>query len=252
MKNLKLYNKRLLALSLVLTTTLSGCVKSNCSIKETHVHKYMNDYGFTTYFNEEEAFHDSFFKTNEYITVNKEELELIEWLDKKDLISVSDGNNKDLLKEILEKINQCDYIEYQYTKRRINNFYYAGGFIPGTKKVKRWSKDQNIENKTGKTREVKYALSLHTLIKNTGEDRIWGKYTIGNVDVDDIDDIDEDYYIAGRFNQYIDRVNPDVIFEELIEKKVGNSKNYIITDELDIPELLEYNKSENKNKELVK
>jgi hypothetical protein len=100
MKNLKinlnnmklLSGKKLKLCSLMLAGLLTACSQeADCDINEYHAHKYYNADGYVKYLNKEYLNYDGYTRDEEFIYLNEEDKYLNDFIENKNLISLSDN-----------------------------------------------------------------------------------------------------------------------------------------------------------------
>ncbi len=106
--------KRVLATGLIianLITFAGGAKTMPCDIEDDHAHLYVNPNNqIERYIESEKSYVDGMDRTEEYIFINEEQSELLEFMNKKDLFRI-DENSQAI--QNIENQNQ-DYKEYRY------------------------------------------------------------------------------------------------------------------------------------------
>jgi len=208
---------------------LSGCAKkADCSVEGNHAHLYTSDEGYSTYYNKEYLTYDGYERQEEYIPLTEEEVDLYKFLDKKDLISLSDN-----LEVILAQQEQNqDYVEYRYSyKKRVTRM---GGKVPVRRTVTRysWTSDPNHSDLTGETRVCHYVYQACNVYKDEH-----GKYVvIPSEYVDDINDLVGEYtYVRKIYYKVINLENNlEVDYED------GQEESYDAVKQSNVADTVEY------------
>lgn len=201
-------------LSLSAITLFSGCQKTaDCDISDSHAHYYVNDDNFGRYIMSEKVSVSGLNRTEEYISVNKEDKELLEFLNKNGLFKISD--NKEAIQNATLEHN--DFTEYRY-----QYYYYINTVVPqkvgnhtyyNTIKTlfigHSWSKDPNHSGLTGEVRECRYGYYGYKIVKNDN-----GKYeAVKSGYVDRIEDLPDGYdYIKADFYDIVNAKNKNEKF----------------------------------------
>lgn len=221
LKEKKKINVRNLVVAGVLISSLalfSGCAKNiDCNIDQLHAHNYVSSEKFDKYMVSEREYKKSWDRTDEYIIIDGETKELIDFENKEGLYRIS--HNKDEIKEIISE--HCDYKEYRYKytymqaiphTRKIGNstsVYFT--YIPQTGHS--WTVDPNHSRLTGEERVVHYVYYGYKVVKDEK-----GKYIVIKSEmVDDINDLPEDFvYIKNKFYKkvYLDNKELEVDYED--------------------------------------
>lgn len=214
-KNLK-FNKRLAALALLVSLGVTGCAKkSNCDVKEYHLHRYEKE-GVVRYIDSEKLTFEGYNWTDVIEYTDKEDKKLHEFETKKDLLRIED--NVDYIKEQQEKHE--DYIEYRYAytyllpiphiistgKSTITFFTY----IPTTHYS--WTADPNHPRLTGEERLCHYVYNGYKIEKDEH-----GKYVlIPSEDVEDVLTVKDEFpYMKEKFYKVVQLPsNQEVDYED--------------------------------------
>ncbi|MDD3341006.1 MAG: hypothetical protein PHN72_02235 [Bacilli bacterium] len=190
-KKYKLY-KKVLILSLVGIMQLnSGCSKKmDCDIKEDHAHLYENENHFYTYLNGENATRSGYKWTPNSISIDEATKKKLDFLEDNNLVPIA--MNQRIIDSIVH--DNTDFIEYEYVYEVDEIAYYlspSGGIayssvsvktsidssgrpltetvinMPVYKKSPRkdFIKDENIDGKTGVTRDVSYEYYAYKIEK---------------------------------------------------------------------------------------
>lgn len=218
----------------------SGCAKTvPCDITGTHAHYYVNDDYMGRYILSEKSTVSGLNRSNNYIAVNEDDVELLKFINKKDLFRIDE--NKNAIEEITAK--QTDYKEYRYKYFYLMAMpitHYNGkttsvrfNYIPMTGYS--WTTDSDKSRLTGEERICHYVYYGYKIAKNDK-----GKYQLEKSEpVDDIKDLPEGYdYIKEKFYDVVNLKNKD----EILDYEDGpEEEKQIITEE-------EYNQSGEKSK----
>ena len=175
MKNVKIYQKTIskimaCALSIVLSASLTGCAKKmQCNIKEPHAQKYVDDKGFVAYYQSEYEFVNNYKWTDDFRYLNNDFKEKQDFLEKNNLLLIAD--NVSPIKSVVEVSN--DYIEYEYGYTMTFFLPISSGkttiFMPIISTRIGYSKDSNVERKTGKVRDAHYVYYGYRIAKENGK-----------------------------------------------------------------------------------
>lgn len=218
-----------LVLAGTMLTGLTGCgKKAECDIKEDHAHLYINEDNFSRYLEKEYLEYEGYQRMDDYIVIDKEEKDLLKFLDKKDLLRIDD--NMEAI-ENLERENH-DYIEYRYAYTylmpiphyvrtgKTTTMYYT--YIPTTHYS--WTTNPNHSRLTGEQRRCHHVYQACNVVVDEK-----GKFVIVPSDyVDSIEELNGEYtYVKKNFCKVIDAEygyeldyedgaedNPDLIEEE--------------------------------------
>lgn len=227
----------LIVLNLIM---FSGCSKTiPCDVKESHAHYYVNEDYLGRYIFSEKSTVSGMDRSNNYIAVNQNDIELLKFINKKDLFRID--QNKKSIKEITSK--HSDYKEYRYKyfyMMPMPRTHYNGKttsityyYIPMTGYS--WTSNPNESRLTGEERICHYVYYGYKIIRNEK-----GKYEIEKSEpVDSLDLLPEGYdYIKEKFYDVVNLKDRDQVLD--FEDGPEDGKN-IITEE-------EYNQSEGKTR----
>lgn len=240
---------KLCALSLVGimgVTSLTGCAKTvDCNIKEEHAHKYLDGSGVVMYVDSEKETYKGHVRTDDYILVDKEELELRTFEAKKGLYRIEE--NTDYIDSIQK--SQSDFIEYRYSYTYLmpiphiistgksTTTYFT--YIPTTGHS--WTTDSTHSRLTGEQRRVHYVYTGYKIERDEKGKLI----VLSSEQVDSINDLPEEYkYIKETFYKTIDAEHGyDLDYEDgpESEHKVDDDVKEEYKDDME-----EYEKSEAK------
>lgn len=219
--------------------TFSGCAKNvPCDISDIHAHYYVNDDYIGRYIVSEKSSVSGLNRTDNYISVTQEDVDLLKFINKNDLFKISENENA------IENItaNHEDYKEYRYRYHYLMpqpTYIYNGKnmqiiytYIPMTGHS--WTTN-TTKDLTGEERICHYVYYGYKVVKN--EKGIYEMIKSGPVD--DLSQLTEGYdYIKGNFydvvnlydkNQILDYEDgPDdekeIISEEEYNMEQGKSK----------------------------
>lgn len=211
--------------------TFSGCSKNYpCDVKEDHAHYYVSDEDFGRYIVSEKSSVSGLDRSDNYILVNKEEAELLDFVNKNGLFKIDE--NREAINNLVK--NNKDYVEYRY------EYFYllpiligkVVNYIPMTGHS--WTTDTN-EDLTGEERTCHYVYYGYKVIKNEK-----GTYElIKSYPVDDLSELPRGYdYIKEKSYDIVNLYNKDEVFD--YEDGPKDGKN-IISEE-------EYNQSQEKSR----
>ena len=88
---------------------LTGCGKSDCDLKEDHLHKYVNG-SFVRYLNDEHLENSGYAWTNDIVYVKHSDMDFYKYETKKDLLKIE--TNEEALRESSKDL--YDYLQYEY------------------------------------------------------------------------------------------------------------------------------------------
>lgn len=186
--DLKKFKMFLLCFSLGLGS--SGCAKSDCSVGDDHVHLYTKD-GYVRYIQSEYLTCDGFSWNEEYRYLNRKEIELQQFLDKKNLFRIDLNTQK--IQSVLEQ--REDYFEYEYKydswDTETTYDYVKEEYVTKPVRVTKeaWTTDANHINLTGLARLCHPVYQACKVEKNEK-----GKYKLIRSDmVDNVLDIMDEY-----------------------------------------------------------
>lgn len=154
-------NKGLLIGLIAPVITFTGCGKSDCDMKEYHLHKYEKD-GFIRYIDDEHLNNSGYNWTDEIVYVKESDRELYEFEKKKDLFKIDD--NKDVLINTVS--NMDDYVEYEYSylvphhmrSGKVSYTYYTTSHA--------WTTDSEHGSLTGDVRLCRYTYTGYKINLN--------------------------------------------------------------------------------------
>ena len=191
--NLKRFKMFLLCFSLGLGS--SGCAKSDCSVGDDHVHLYTKG-GYKRYIESEYLTCDGFSWNEEYKYLNRKDIELQKFLDKKNLFCID--LNEEVIKSVLEQREDYFEYEYKYDSWESKTTYNPVTEENETKMVqvekKAWTTDANHFRLTGRVRLCHPVYQAYRVEKNEK-----GKYIcIKSSLVDDVLAISSEYPYINR------------------------------------------------------
>lgn len=150
------------------TLWMTGCAETiDCNIAELHAHKFESSSSFDTYSSSEKEYlftlgGDFFYRTDEYVLIDEEEKELLEFEKKYGLFRISD--NKDVIDELISYQDDFILYEYEYTQKRqvrvgkVTTFWYETETD--------LTNDPNRENLTGNTKIGHYVYWGYKIVRN--------------------------------------------------------------------------------------
>ncbi len=186
-KSLKQLKLILMCLPLTLT---NGCAKSDCNLGDDHVHLYTKN-GYVKY-QQSEILSDWGYKwSEEYYYLNHKDIELQNFLDKKNLLVTE--LNIDKIQKV--QSSRTDYIEYEYEYEDYDTVtrydWDLGEYVQKRVSVTKtdWTTDENHWFKTGNKRLCHPMYQACKVEKNEK-----GKYTLIRSEyVDDVLEIKDEY-----------------------------------------------------------
>ena len=233
--------KNMVVAGLLITNvlTFSGCAKTiDCDIEGTHAHYYVNEEDLGRYIISEKSSVSGLDRLDNYVYIDQENIELLEFVNKNDLFRIED--NKEYISNITE--TQEDYKEYRYSyyylipipvihstgKTTFTTYYY----IP--KAVHSWTSNPDKNNLTGEERICHYVYYGYKIIQKDGN------YELEKSNpVDNLNELPEGYdYIKEKFYEVVDLNNKN---EKLDYEDGPEEDKEIISEE-------EYNKSKSKTR----
>jgi len=241
MRNLKLNLRKFLALAgatIVLISSAGCSKKADCDVPNRHAHRYVNEEGYTRYYDSERISYRGYERQEDYVELTKSDEHFLEFLNKSNLLRIDD--NVDVIRNAQEE-NQ-DYLEYRYAYTYLQPIpiVHSNGksttityiFVPQTHYS--WTRDENHSRLTGETRLCHY---VYTSYRIDIDEK--GKYVlVPNPEQQDIIStsteypyICEDYYkiinlADGNEVDYEDMENDDIehIEEPEEEKTLGKTR----------------------------
>lgn len=233
--------KRVIAIGLIIAnlTTFCACAKTvPCNIEEDHAHYYVSqeqDVGRYIISEKEEV--KGLERTDSYISINEEDVELLEFMNKHDLFKIED--NKDAIENI-EKKDQ-DYMEYRYkyiymqpvphVHTNGKNTFITYSYIPVPQYS--WTTD-TTRNLTGETRTCHYMYYGYKVYQDAH-----GKYQLEKSElVDDLMELPSEYeYVSKDFSRIVNLDNKEELdYEDGKENDVGDQEVQEMLAEYDIEE----------------
>lgn len=215
----------------------SGCAKNvECDIEPLHAHRYVSENYLDKYVVSEKEHIGSWGRLDDYILVSKEEAELIDFINDKDLYEIE--SNKEEINNIIS--TKEDYIEYRYAytynqpiphHRKVGNIttvYYT--YIPVTHHS--WTSNPNHSRLTGEQRVVHHVYQGYKIITNEK-----GKYkAIGSEYVEKLEDLPSEYkYVKSNFCKKVYANNKELEVdyedgqEEIEENEITENKQNSIS-----------------------
>lgn len=258
MKNMKLNLEKMIKLrglpivlaATVMATGLTGCgKKAECNVNGDHAHLYTNEQNFIRYIDKEYLSYEGYERQDDYIALSKEEAELREFEDKKDLLRIDE--NIDAISAVQEQNH--DYIEYRYAYTylmpiphyirtgKTSTMYFT--YIPTTHHS--WTTDPNHSRLTGEQRRCHHVYQAYNVVKDEN-----GKYVLVPSEcVDDIFDLNGEYtYIKEKFCKVIDaEYGYDLDYEDGVEDDPDLIQEDEVTEENEVTQ--SSNQAKNTNEE---
>lgn len=205
-RKLQVNTELLVALVTTLSIGLTGCAKkSDCDLKELHLHRYEKD-GIIRYLSREELEYQGYEWTDDILYMNYGEETLWNFEQKEGLIKIAD--NEEYLQE--QQSNNHDYIEYRYsydyllpishtmTVGDTTTTYFT--YIPMTDYS--WTTNPEHSQLTGETRLCHHVYTAYKIVKNEEGNYI----AIESPQVDDILSIKDEYpYFKENYTTIIKR-----------------------------------------------
>ena len=224
----KLKNVLIAGLIIANILTFSGCTKNvTCDISGEHAHYYVNDEYLGRYIVSEKSSVSGLNRTDNYIRINKEEADLLEFINKKGLFRIDE--NQYAIKNIVS--NHQDHTEYRYKYFNIVPIpivhstgkitYITYNYIPMPHYS--WTTDTS-KNLTGEERICHYVYYGYKVIKNEK-----GSYEIIKSNpVDDLFELPEGYiYIKKDFYDVVNLYDKN----EILDYEDGQEKDKKIISE---------------------
>ena len=171
---------RIKLISLILSLqvlTLSGCGKSNCNIEASHVHEYVSENGITRYSMSEKEKIGGFsspiyYKTDNTIVLNDENIKKYKLISSNDLISIND--NIDVLREITSNLNDYYLFQYKYVVHVSDPVYSINadglpiliGYNEYDEDRFDWTSDPNHKDLTGEKKIMTHVYYGYRIVDN--------------------------------------------------------------------------------------
>ena len=226
--------KSLIASGILLTSVglFSGCSVTigfaknvECDIGGLHAHNYVSEDSFSKFIVSEKEYVGDYYRCEEYINVNDNIADLIDYENKKGLLRIS--SNKKTIENIMEGHN--DFLEYRYSY----TYYYPmqtlmsdgkGGTITHTTYIPMeghsWTTDKNHSRLTGETRVLHYMYCGYKIEINEK-----GKYQLVKSNyVSSLDELPDDYiYVKEKFYKtFIKGTDKEADYEDGPEEGRGD------------------------------
>lgn len=206
---LKVKNIVLAGLTITSLCLFSGCAKPiECDIQENHAHSYVSSDSFDRYVVSEKEYigvFDKWFRTDDYVIVDKETESLLEFINKEGLFQISDNQQK------IDNITslQNDYTEYRYNYTETTYIIIGDRRQPVITEKHSWTPNPSRTGLTGEERLVHHMYYGYKIITNEK-----GNFEIIKSDlVDNLHDLPEEYnYIKKDFFVKVDAYNKGIIF----------------------------------------
>lgn len=175
-----------------------------CDVPDNHAHYYVNDENIGRYVVSEKSSVSGLSRLDDYIVVNEEDMELLDFLNKNDLYNID--NNQTAISEITD--TQTDFMEYRYqyyynTTSRVGNTLIS---LPHTGYS--WTNNPEGKDLTGEERECHYVYYGYKVTKDEE-----GKYKLEkSAPVDNLSNLPEGYnYINGKFYDIVNLKNKNEV-----------------------------------------
>ena len=232
--------KRIVAIGLIIAnlTTFCACAKTvPCDIEEDHAHFYVTQEDVGRYIMSEKEYVKGLERPDNYIEVNEEDIDLLEYMNKHDLFKIED--NRDTIEDI-EKQDE-DYTEYRYKyiymqpipvvhstgKSSFVTYYY----VPMPRYS--WTTDTS-RNLTGETRTCHHMYYGYKVTQDAN-----GKYHMEKSElVDDLMELPSEYeYVGKNFTTIINLENKEALdYEDGKEDDIGDKEVEQMMQEVDVRE----------------
>ena len=213
-RNIEL-KKGIAGLFMIPALTLTGCGKSDCDLREYHLHKYEKD-GFVRYIDDEHLDNDGYSWTDELVYVKESDKDLYKAEKKNDLLLIN--QNKEALSNSASQLD--DYVEYEYSYKVPHHIRTGKVTVTTYSTSYDWTTDSEHGNLTGNARLCRYTYTAYKLVLNEK-----GKYElVSGVTSEDINDIisNQDEYPYMKVNFYDSKV--------IAEGKIDESQNAYFPD----------------------
>lgn len=222
-------------------STLSGCSEQAvCEVNTSHIHMYVDDDGFITYFNDEHLNIEEFNRSADYVLIDDSQVELYNFIKMNRLIPIED--NIETIKNIEE--NNQDYLEYRYSYIYTIPIVHRVGKVTYTTLMPTigysWTTNPEHSRLTGDTRICHYKYYGIHVYKNEK-----GKYVkeYSNY-VDSIDDLDSRFtYIERGFYKIVNLANDlELDYEDGPEEehRTIDDEDYLETSKLNTNKVKKY------------
>lgn len=233
--------KRAIAIGLIIAnlTTFCACAKTvPCDIQEDHAHFYVSqEQDIGRYIMSEKEEIKGLERTENYVEVNEEDAELLQFMNKHDLFKIED--NREAIENI-EK-NDTDYTEYRYKyiylqpipivhntgKSTFVTYYYMP--VPQYS----WTTD-TTRDLTGETRTCHYMYYGYKVYQDAH-----GNYQMEKSElVDDLMELPSEYeYVSKDFSRVVNLDNKQELdYEDGKENDVGDAEVQRMMEEYDVAE----------------
>ena len=198
---IKVRNAVICGLTILSMFLFSGCAKNvDCDIEDLHAHIYTNEDALVREVMSEREHIGDFFRTDQYVIVDKEASKLIEFENDEGLFKIEDNISTI---EGIASVKE-DYTEYRYsyiTMVSVPHVVKSGTSTIVTYthvpvKKHSWTTDSNHRNLTGEERVVHHMYKGYKIVTNAN-----GDYEVVESElVDDINDLPSEYkYVKEDF-----------------------------------------------------
>lgn len=215
-KNGKKIIKKIIIAGLIISNlfTFSGCAKNvPCDVNGEHAHYYVSDEYLGRYIVSEKSSVSGLNRSDNYISVNKEEAELLEFINKNGLFRIDE--NQQVISNTIDR--QQDFVEYRYryfymmsipvVQKIGKTTYTTYNYIPMT--AYSWTTDTS-KNLTGEERVCHYVYYGYKIIRNEK-----GTYElVKSAPVDDLSELPDGYdYIKEKFYDVVNLYDKNEILD---------------------------------------
>ncbi len=195
--------------------------KEVCNIPGCHAHRYVSPNGFARYIVSEQPKYKDYEKTGVYRMVTEEEKELLDYLNKKDILSIKDNYFK--IKNDME--SHPDFYQYYYRLENeydpeFNNDENMKHIMEElTRSPKNgWTTDKSYPGLTGEMRRCTYEYYAYKIEKDENGEYIWS-YSPNGSDIliteDEYPYISENYFVPVEVYPN----NPNWVYHEYPESE---------------------------------
>lgn len=220
----------LLGITIASLLMFSGCAKNvKCDIPEMHAHNYVSSTMLDKYVVSEREQIGDWIRTDDYILVDKQNADIINFANKNNLYKISDNQNK--IDSIVA--SKSDYVEYRYSYVEIEEVVLMNAdnshsvtYLYNDRNS--WTPDSSRSHLTGEVRNVHHMYYGCKIVVNEK-----GKYEIIKSDlVEDLSELSSDYdYVSSDFCVKVDANNKNVILN--YEDGPENSNDSKLIQEID-------------------
>lgn len=231
-KKIKVRNIILAGLTVTSLFLFNGCAKTvKCDIPESHAHSYVSAESFDRYVVSEDEYigvFDRWIRTSDYIIVDKEMEDLLQFVNSQGLFKISDNQVK--IDGIVSL--QSDYVEYRYKYTETKYITIGKRRQPIISTKYSWTRNSSREGLTGEERNVHHMYYGYKVVKDEN-----GVYQmIRSPYVDSLSDLPEGYdYIGEEFCVKVNAYDKNVMldYEDGPQYETDIQSIYEISNELD-------------------